>query len=251
MKKSISDYLDNLSKFERFHKLTKNSSKVEIIDEADWPKNWVQIYSKSYPRFEEINLPEARLSKKESLGGVLENRKSKREFSSVPLTVTQLSTLLRYGSGVKDLNNPSVNRYYPSAGGRYPLETYILALNIEKLEKGIYHYYVKNHSLEKLFPLRKFELREYLTAQDSIGDAACFLIITALFRRTAVKYGERGYRHVLVEAGHMAQNYYLTSSALKISCSALGGYRDDKINKLLEIDGLKETVVYVMALGKS
>ena len=66
-----------------------------------------------------------------------------------------------------------------------------------------------------------------------------------------MKYGDRGYRHVLAEAGHLAQNLYLISSALGLSCCAMGGYYDEEINNLLDIDGVGESIVYILAIGNS
>ena len=71
-----------------------------------------------------------------------------------------------------------------------------------------------------------------------------------MFKRTILSYGDRGYRHILVEAGHLGQNIYLNSVALGLSCCAIGGYIDDKLNSLIDVDGLNESVVYVLAVGK-
>jgi nitroreductase len=54
----------------------------------------------------------------------------------------------------------------------------------------------------------------------------------------------------LVESGHIAQNFYLLSVATNLSCCAIGGYFDDALNKLLDIDGVNETVLYALAIGE-
>lgn len=79
---------------------------------------------------------------------------------------------------------------------------------------------------------------------------AVFFLMTAVFHRNQVKYGERGYRYILIETGHIGQNLYLVSEAAGIKCRALGGTRDENIEKLLDIDGIGESVVYAVAVGK-
>ena len=73
--------------------------------------------------------------------------------------------------------------------------------------------------------------------------------MTAMFDRNTIKYGVRGYRHIMQEAGHLGQNFYLAGSLLDLSTCAVGGYADDRLNLLLGVDGIKETVVYIFAAG--
>lgn len=76
------------------------------------------------------------------------------------------------------------------------------------------------------------------------------ILLSAVFSRSEIKYGSRGYRHILTEVGHLSQNIYLASAALKLDCCSIGGYMDDKLNELLDLDGLEESVVGVTAVGK-
>ena len=76
------------------------------------------------------------------------------------------------------------------------------------------------------------------------------IIMTAVFDRSQMKYGERGYRYMLIEAGHVGQNFCLTAEALGLKCSALGGTHDEPIERLLDIDGVTESVMYALAIGK-
>ena len=119
------------------------------------------------------------------------------------------------------------------------------------LKAGLYHYNVKDHALDVLWD------REF--SDDDIGqiftypwvrDAAIGIVMTAVFSRNQSKYGERGYRYILLEAGHIGQNIYLVSEALGLKCCALGGTRDENLEKLIDIDGITESVVYGFAVGK-
>ena len=76
------------------------------------------------------------------------------------------------------------------------------------------------------------------------------LVISAIFFRNKVKYNERGYRHVLTEVGSLIQTIYLTCTALGIGCCPTGGYKDDGYNSLLDLDGIEESVIGVVAIGE-
>jgi SagB-type dehydrogenase family enzyme len=64
------------------------------------------------------------------------------------------------------------------------------------------------------------------------------------------KYGERAYRFVLLEAGHIAQNMLLVGECLGHGTLPLGGYVDDQINDLVGVDGCDRAVVYGVLLGR-
>lgn len=234
---------------EKFHGKTKLKTLPKgNVDLRKTPKEWKKVYFKGYSRFEEIVLPKPRLFLKNSLREALERRISEKKFSIMPVPINKISTLLYYSSGLKDRNsNKAANRFYPSGGARYPLETYFIALN-SQLPRGLYHYYLKSHSLEKLLILDNFD-SDYYFNQEWIRKSSCIIIITAVFKRTTMKYADRGYRHILTETGHLGQNIYLVSTALDLKCCAIGGYIDNKINKLLDIDGIDESVIYVIAIG--
>jgi len=150
------------------------------------------------------------------------------------------------------MSNGSFRRVQPSGGARFPIETYIIVFRSgSELQQGLYHYDVKNHQLDILWD-RAFnnqdidELFTYLW----VKDAAIGLVMTAVFERTQEEYGERGYRYILLEAGHLGQNVYLISEALGLKCCALGGTRDENLEKLIDIDGVTESLVYALAIGK-
>ncbi|MDO8269575.1 MAG: SagB/ThcOx family dehydrogenase [Candidatus Levybacteria bacterium] len=241
---TIDDLLGKtLYSFEKFHKDTKISLLDPQIPSSEWPEEWKKIYFKAYSRFEEISLPSPDLGKV-TFKEVLEKRSSKRIFSS-DISKKELSNLLYYGAGLNKTKSNS--RFYPSAGGRYPLEVYFISINTE-LPRSLYHYCVKNNSMERLFTFDRKLLKSFFN-QDWVKHAAGLIIITSVFKRNVIKYGDRGYRHILTEAGCMTQNFYLLCGALGISCCGIGGYLDDEINSYLDIDGLKEAVVGVIAVG--
>jgi SagB-type dehydrogenase family enzyme len=89
-----------------------------------------------------------------------------------------------------------------------------------------------------------------LFAYSWVQDASVALILTGVFSRTRVKYGQRGYRYTMLEAGHIGQNVYLVSEALGLKCRGMGGSYDIALEQLLGIDGENESVLYTLILGK-
>ncbi len=232
--------------FKKFHKGTKLKKIGKEKDYDFWPEEWKNVYYKAYSRFPEVKLPTPK-DLDLGLSKALVNRKSDRKFSEKPLRISDIASLMYWSAGLN--NNKSVNRrFYPSAGARYPLEIYLLSYNSE-LPNGIYHYYVKNNSLEKLFGFDKKSLKK-ITSLKWVSSAGCMIVITAVFKRNTIKYGNRGYRHVLAEAGHLSQNLYLVSSALNLGICGIGGYVDDYLNEILDVDGVSETVVGLLAVGQ-
>jgi SagB-type dehydrogenase family enzyme len=67
--------------------------------------------------------------------------------------------------------------------------------------------------------------------------------------RSLWKYTDRGYRYVLFEAGHVAQNVNLVAESLGLGSLNLGGFFDDRIAALLGIDTNEEVPVYGTGLG--
>jgi len=241
-----------LSDSSTFHNKTKinDFEKFNSVSPSKWPEGWKRIYYKSYPRLNNIKLL-LPTDLNYNLFEALIKRQSIREFTKEKLSFQNLSNILYYSAGLKpeDIKNEKAKRFYPSAGGRYPLEIYPFIFNVSDLDNGIYHYHLKTHSLEVLLenPIIKKTLVNF--EQSWIRKASVLLVVTAVFGRTENKYGIRGYRHVLTEYGHLAQNVYLTSGAMNIACCSIGGFNDDGLNKLLDVDFVDESVVGVIALG--
>ena len=115
-------------------------------DEKNWPKEWNEIYFKSYPRLKQVKLPNPKLQEL-GLSEAIIKRKTDRNFSGDPINIQQLSNLLFYAAGITR-GGQEFSRAYPSGGARYPIEIYPAVFNASDFDRGIYHYNVKNHVLE-------------------------------------------------------------------------------------------------------
>ena len=252
--KILSLYRDK-SASEQFIEKTKFRKKVGLKSYTKWPISWIKTSFKAYPRFPKIEL---KMTERERLSTelikALEERQSSRLFDNKNVSLVELSTLLQYSIGVKylpaDGNWNRHKRYYPSGGARFPLESYILALRVKGLKMGAYHYNVKGHCLEELYigPIKK-KVASFF-GEGWITNVGFIVLLTGVFGRTEVKYRSRGLRHILIEAGHVGQNFYLNSASMKLGCCGLGGYVDEKVNKFLDLDGVNESILYAIAIGK-
>jgi SagB-type dehydrogenase family enzyme len=118
------------------------------------------------------------------------------------------------------------------------------------LEPGLYHYNVPDHALELLTPGDPTErLFDVCCWQPHPREAAVTVFLAGSMQRTKRKYGERGYRYVLLEVGHLAQNLCLATTALGHAIFTSCGFFDDAANRMLRLDGVDETVLYVAYLG--
>lgn len=229
----------------------KNFPKEDVPSE-DWPASWKRIYSKEYPRFNKVGLPKSLPLIKTSLSETLFNRKSQREFSGQKISMEKLASLLFFSAGVipegKEWNYS--RRFYPSAGARYPLEIYISIKNVTNLKNGLYHYNIRQHSLDILW--NKGNLNETIAnyaGQNWLSNANAIIMISVVFQRNQIKYSDRGLRYILIDSGHLGQNIYLVGTAIGLKICAVGGFIDDKINKILDINGEDEGTLYIVAVG--
>lgn len=241
-----------LSKARQFNNLIKISKfdNKNVTSYNKWPIEWKTIYYKAYPRFEQVFLPTPS-NNSFDLYKTLLKRESSRDFFNKPVKVSNLSDLLYYSVGMKKIlnNKLSNSRMYPSAGGRYPLEIYPFIFNVDQVKDGVYHYHFKTHSLEMLLqkPILKEIVRQFQTPW--IKKTGILLVVSAVFDRSEMKYGDRGYRHILTEYGHLAQNVYLVGAALGLGVCSIGGFIDDGLNEIIDIDGRVESVIGVVAVG--
>lgn len=244
---------DEIKFSQLFHQYTKRFHAPIPRDSSLWPDEWKTTYYKTYPRLPKINLSHA--EREYDLFKAIAKRSSKREMNGGEINLDELSLLLKYSCGInRKIEGGDNRRAQPSGGARYPIEAYCLVVKPgEGLKPGLFHYNVKEHYLETLWnkTFTKEDLDKIAT-YEFVKDASLIIFLTAVFWRNQIKYGERGYRFILQESGHIAQNIYLLSETLNLKCCALGGFRisDEQIEKLLDIDGVTESLVYTSVIGK-
>jgi SagB-type dehydrogenase family enzyme len=187
------------------------------------------------------------------LGAALRRRSSIRAFELKPLALARLGRLL-YGSfgvkGIKKIENlSSYDRPAPSAGGLYPLELYVATQSVRSISDGVYHYLPVSHQLETIsIGAVHSALPDLTIGQDMIGETNVVVVIAAVFYRTMWKYGQRGYRYVWLDAGHLAQNIYLIATAMRLGAVSIGGFFDSELHALLHLPE-DEQPLYALCVG--
>jgi SagB-type dehydrogenase family enzyme len=143
----------------------------------------------------------------------------------------------------------------PGCGALHPTHVYAAVLQPGDLATGVYHYDPPAHELECVKPLPSsetaalfatFPVHPYVV---DLGSAAALFFITSKFWRSRAKYGPRGYRYCLQEAGSACQNLCLAAVAFDLAHVVLGGFYDDEFHQRLEIDGVDHGVITTIAVG--
>jgi len=203
-----------------------------------------------------VCLPEPKLPVNNTLDlcTAFEMRRSFRDYSQQALSFVELSFLLWYTQGVqKKLDRPATLRPVPSAGARHAFETYLLINRVGDLKPGLYRYAALEHELIELDLTPEIARKIALSCRSSqplCEASAVTFIWGAVAERMTWRYSERGYRFLHLDAGHVCQNLYLAAEAISSGVCAIGGYNDDDINTLLNLDGENQFVIYIATVGK-
>lgn len=180
-------------------------------------------------------------------------RESVREYTSEALSVAELSYLLFATQGVREVVEGEYTlRTVPSAGARHAFETYVLAARVEGLRNGLYRYLALDHRLlgVDLDPSVGGRVVAACYNQPFLQTAAAIFVWTAVPYRMTWRYGERGYRYLFLDAGHVCQNLYLAAEPIGCGVCAIGAYDDDALDRAIGADQSDQFPIYVASLGK-
>lgn len=262
-------YLMDLSK--KFHENSKitraNVKMLSTLESLFASPEIVKMLGNTFLKYtgtKEILLPTENMGISKSIYTCIANRRSVRNFTGKSIDLGILSRLLWHSYGITGMlklrerkTGEEVLQYLraaPSAGALYPIELYAGIINIEGVKQGLYHYNIKHHSLEKITTHKKFlsNFMKTFTIHPHLVDikkACAVFVLTAVFWRQKGKYGPRGYRFALMEAGHIAQNIQLAAVGMDLGSVCVGGYFDNELNNQIGIDKVDEEVVYAVVIG--
>ena len=252
-----------LSLSELYHENTKLQPLTiqQMMPPADYSTADLQAMSrayKQYPTAQRVKLPaiEGISQNGRAFDEVISSRRSLRDFADLDLDLDEFSKILQQSYGITGEIHDKGGfrqdlRSAPSAGALYPAEIYIAVRKVSGVEPGIYHYNVPQHEIELMIPGDPTEqIHKVCCEQEYVRQASIVVLISAVLERTKLKYGERGYRYALLDIGHLGQNIYLSCTSLELAIMTTCGFFDDEANKLLRIDGVDETAMYVAFIGK-
>jgi len=239
MKKDVGDQFQEKTKYSRGN-----------LSGLDWVES-PGLY-KVYPSSKKIALPEPVYPGRKTLDldEVLKKRRSIRSFSKKPLKLRELSYLLWACTGIQRRERGFEFRVVPSAGALYPVETYLVVNNVEEISQGVYHYNIRDHVLEEL---KKGDFSKNIAHaaldQNMCAYAGVVFIWTAVFNRSKCKYGQRAYRYIYLDAGHIAENLALAAVCLNLGSCQIGAFYDDEVNQIIDVDGVYESTIYMSVIG--
>ncbi len=188
-----------------------------------------------------------------SLEKAIAQRRSRRKFAGAALSLEELSFLLWATQGLRPTSSSYKNfRTVPSAGCRHALETYIAALRVAGLDKAIYRYLPIDHALVEAghHPGLEGHLAEATFGQRFCGTGAATFVWTAVPARMEWRYAEASYKVIAIDAGHACQNLYLACENIGCGTCAVAAYDQERMDRLLGVDGEEEFTVYLAPVGK-
>jgi pyochelin synthetase len=192
----------------------------------------------------EIALPSPALPEEISSGRYA--RRSHRHFASSPVLLDQFGELL---SSLRQHRANSSPRYlYGSAGGLYPVQTYlhIKQNQVQGIGEGTYYYQPQKHQLVLLSRGISFHRGIHSPSNRLIFDEAAFSIFL-IGRLSAIApiYGDESMRFALIEAGLIAQLLETSAPLSRIGLCQIGSLDFDCIRSAF---ALEESDVFLHSL---
>ena len=181
---------------------------------------------------------------KDKLANIFTSRKSTRNFTNQPLSAKYLNGIFQACTQLEDYR-----RVVPSAGARYPVEVYAISYNVKNVDQAVYYYNPDRHSLSFVAKLGTWEETQYVYNLAVEGMPALMLIFVGFSERVTKKYGERGGRFLLLEAGHYAQNIGLRLAFDHLGGVEVGGIMDDEMKKIIGLEKTEAKILLGFAIG--
>ncbi len=191
-----------------------------------------------------------------TLQDAVSGRASRRSFLPDPLSLEELSWLVRSVAGVRKTvqrqgGGTVTLRAVPSAGARHPLDTLLAVFRVNGLAPGLYRYMPLDDALafEGVVPTPD-EMTAACLGQEFCGNSSVVFIWTAIPYRTEWRYGPVSTKLVALDAGHACENLYLAVEAVNAGTCAIGAYDQELADAMCSLDGTDEFVVYMAPVGK-
>ncbi|GCL45594.1 SagB/ThcOx family dehydrogenase [Microcystis aeruginosa] len=222
----------------------------EKIEAAVTPSNWEDKYN--FPFCLKVSVTSRPVNWGEDLidlESTMLKRRSTRAYSGASLSLDELRALLHFTYQPQDYASQNLDPN-PDYFALDLLETFIAVSAVTGLEEGCYYYAPKAQELRQIrFKNFQQELHYLCLGQDLGRDAAAVVFHTADLSKAVAKYGDRVYRYLHADAGHLGQRLNLAAIHLGLGVSGIGGFFDDQVNEVLGIPS-DEAVIYITTLGR-
>ena len=222
----------------------------EKIEANITPSNWEDKYN--FPFCLKVSVTSRPVNWGEDLvdlESTMLKRRSTRAYSGASLSLDELRALLHFTYQPQDYADQNLDPN-PDYFALDLLETFIAVSAVTGLEEGCYYYAPKAQELRQIrFKNFQQELHYLCLGQDLGRDAAAVVFHTADLSKAVAKYGDRVYRYLHADAGHLGQRLNLAAIHLGLGVSGIGGFFDDQVNEVLGIPS-DEAVIYITTLGR-
>lgn len=203
--------------------------------------------SRTYPGYPKWPLEKVKPKLWSHLEKTLLNRRSFRTFETKIPSRSTLSRLLFFSHGISDERSRGM---IPSSGDLQSLELYLVIFQSSWIDSGLYHYDRAGHHLSQIAPSASRDYwRGLIPSMVHFEGGALLWVLVGDGARITRKYGERGYRFLLLEAGHLMQNLCLLSTETGLCTLPLGGFLEQEVAKQFHLP-TSDVVLYVGVCGK-
>jgi len=195
------------------------------------------------------------------LASLLKSRRTRRIFDvTAPIPFQSLSNLMHLAFGPQGIFEVSdgifgIGKTSPFCGGLHPTEIYLLAIKVENLEPGLYHFNQRNRALDALHYLSEEDARrtanEYSAGQQYPKTAGAVFILTSRFYRNFWKYRKhpRAYPVLYMDIAHMSQSFYLLCERLGLGAFFTAAINSINIENALKLDPYIEGAMAMLGCG--
>lgn len=215
------------------------------LDRTSWPafrdaagrfESTAEVRPRSHPGVPRVALPKPRARRLAPLDRTLVSRRSVRKLSTDLISDRDLGHLLHFSHGAVESGGRGPT---PSAGGLQGLELYLV-----RFGDGAFHYDRAGHHLSRLGGADRADWRTRVPSLDLVEGGSLLWLLVGDVERVEPKYGARGLRFLLLEAGHLMQNLCVLSASLKLATVPLGAFFERDVATAL---GLPKTDVVLYA----
>jgi SagB-type dehydrogenase family enzyme len=239
----LKDSLRKTIDFRKSHQhLGKPQPEIEKAVDEDLIRLALPEISAWKPKIPEVNIVDA-----------IANRKSRRNYSTEPLTTHELSFLLWATQGLRNREQQPQFRTVPSAGARHSFETYLFINRVNTVPRGLYRYLPTSHELVLLYETDdtvEAKLSSAAFGQKFAAKNAVTFVWTTIPYRMEWRYLDSAHRVILLDAGHVCQNLYLACEGIGAGTCAIAAYDQEAMDQMLMVDGHDEFTIYMAPVGK-
>jgi SagB-type dehydrogenase family enzyme len=175
--------------------------------------------------------------------GSVHRRRSRRNFFGEPFPAHHFMYLLRL-LGTAPFSKRGHAEIFSTV-----VTTGFLAGNIEGFDPGFYLLSMKN---EAYGLVTSGDFREDMATvclnQEWLKNAAGHFLFLADLREIDERFGARGYRYAMMNAGRIGQRLYLAATALGAGCCGIGALYDYEARNLLSLND-HSYLLYLVAIG--